>query len=46
MENSVYDAAIAELPMQTQDRLRNCPEPGQGVNPWIFSAFSGMGRVD
>jgi hypothetical protein len=36
MEISVYESAIAELPKQTQDRLRNCPEPGQGVNPWIF----------
>jgi len=36
MEISVYESAIAELPKQTQDRLRNCPEPGHGVNPWIF----------
>jgi hypothetical protein len=34
---SDYEAAIAELPKQTQDRLRNCPRPGQGVNPWIFN---------
>jgi hypothetical protein len=37
MEMSDYEAAIAELPKQTQDRLKNCPRPGQGVNPWIFN---------
>jgi len=37
MEISDYEVAIAELPKQTQDRLKNCPSPGQGVNPWIFS---------
>jgi hypothetical protein len=37
MELSDYEAVIADLPKQAQDRLRNCPRPGQGVNPWIFT---------
>jgi hypothetical protein len=37
MEMSDYETVIAELPKQTRDRLRNCPRPSQGVNPWIFN---------
>jgi hypothetical protein len=37
METSVYETAIAELPKQTQARLKYCPEPGQGVHQWLFS---------
>jgi hypothetical protein len=37
MELSDYEAVISDLPKQTQDRLRNCPMHGQGVNPWIFT---------
>ena len=37
MEISDYEAVIADLPKQAQDRLRNCPRPGEGVNPWIFT---------
>ena len=31
------EAAIAELPSKTRDRLKSCPKSGQGVNPWIFN---------
>ena len=31
------DAAIAELPSKTRNRLKSCPRSGQGVNPWIFN---------
>lgn len=37
MDASIYESAIAELPKSVQQRIRSCPTPGQGVNPWLFS---------
>jgi hypothetical protein len=34
---SPTDEILSELPKKVQDRLRGCPRPGQGVNPWLFS---------
>src|SRR5438876_5098201 len=34
---SIYESAIAELPKSVQQRIKSCPKPGQGVNPWLFS---------
>jgi len=41
---TAYEAAIAELPKYAQDRLRSCPRPGQGVNPWIFNTALSLTR--
>jgi hypothetical protein len=30
------DEVLSELPKKVRDRLESCPDPGQGVNPWIF----------
>jgi hypothetical protein len=36
MEPDVYEEAIAALPNSVQKRLKNCPQPGLGINPWCF----------
>jgi hypothetical protein len=37
MDASIYESAIAELPKSVEQRIKSCPAPGQGVNPWIFN---------
>jgi hypothetical protein len=36
MEPDVYEEAIAALPHSVRKRLKNCPQPGLGINPWCM----------
>ena len=37
MEPDPFEEVIATLPNSVQKRLKNCPQPGLGINPWCLS---------
>jgi hypothetical protein len=36
--NRVYEDAVDALPKLVRDRVKGCPVPGHGINPWCLSS--------